>query len=86
LKSKALHRKSRVENGIRNKILGKVFSTRAEYKSRACMTKTDLEALNIGIDFWKKSIYNIIISKKRKKSEVLLRIEINFDARVKLLE
>ena len=50
------------------------------------MTKTDLEALNIGIDFWKKSIYNIIISKKRKKSEVLLRIEINFDARVKLLE
>jgi hypothetical protein len=66
LKSKALHRKSRVENGIRNKILGKVFSTRAEYKSRACMTKTDLEALNIGIDFWKKSIYNIIIIRREK--------------------
>ena len=56
MKSKALHRKSRVENGIRNKIPGKVFSTRAEYKSRACMTKTDLEALNTGIDFGKKSI------------------------------
>ncbi len=56
LKSKTLHRKSRVENFIKNKIQGKVFPTPAEYKSKACMIKTDLEALNIGIDSEKKSI------------------------------
>jgi len=56
LKSKTSHRKGRVENFIKNKILGKVFPTPAEYKSKACMIKTDLEALNIGIDSEKKSI------------------------------
>ena len=52
MKSKTSHRK----NFIKNKISGKVFPTPAEYKSKACIIETDLEALNIEVDSEKKSI------------------------------
>jgi rubrerythrin len=56
LKNKASRRENKVENFIKNEILGKVFPAPVEYKSKACMAETDLEALDIGIDSEKKSI------------------------------
>jgi rubrerythrin len=56
LKSKTSRRENKVESFIKNKILGKVFPTPAECQSKACIIKTDLEALNIGVGFEKKSI------------------------------
>ena len=56
MKSKTSYRKSRVKNFIKNEILEKVFLSPAEYKSKACIIETDLEALNIEVDSEKKSI------------------------------
>ena len=56
MKSKTSYRKSRVKNFIKNEILENFFSLPAEYKSKAYIIETDLEALNIEVDSEKKSI------------------------------
>ena len=51
-----------------------MFPTPAEYKSKACMIKTDLEALNIGIDSEKKSIEvlsQLVASEKKMDVRVI---------------
>ena len=56
LRSKAVPRKSRAENFIKNELIGKVFPVPGDDTNEACTVESDFEALNIGINAEKKSI------------------------------